>query len=88
MLNYKYNIQAPYRESEWVRVRDLFFERFLPHKDEALAIKERSPLGYMPLIAEQFWKAMGLCLHGLQNFTLWIKWGSYYHGLLVQQDQL
>ena len=84
---YKYNIQAPYRESEWVRVRDLFFECFLPQKDKALAVKERSPLGYMPLIAEQFWRATGLCLHGLPDFTLWIKRGSYYHGLLVQQDQ-
>ena len=85
---YKYNIQAPYREAEWVRVRDRFFEHFLPHKEEALAIKERSPLGFMPLIEEQFWRATGLCLHGLQNFTLWIKQGSYYHGLLVQQGQL
>ena len=42
----------------------------------------------MPLIAEQFWRATGLRLHRLQNFTLWIKRGSYYHGLLVQQDQL
>ena len=85
---YKYNIHAPYRESEWVRVKDLFFECFLPQKDEALAVKERSPLGYMPLITEQFWRDTGLRLHGLPDFTLWIKWGSYYHRLLVQQDQL
>ena len=59
---YKHNIQASYREAEWVRVRDRFFEHFLPHKEEALAIKERSPLDFMPLIEEQFWRAMGLCL--------------------------
>ena len=85
---YKYNIQAPYRKAEWVRVRDWFFEHFLPHKEEALAIKERSPLGFMPLIEEQFWRAMDLHLHRLQDFTLWIKQGSYYHGLLVQQGHL
>ena len=85
---YKYNIQAPYREAEWVRVRDRFFEHFLLHKEEALAIKERSPLGFMPLIEEQFWRATRLCLHRLQDFTLWIKQGSYYHGLLVQQGHL
>ena len=85
---YKYNIQAPYREAEWVRVRDRFFEHLLLHKEEALAIKERFPLGFMPLIKEQFWRAMGLHLHGLQDFTLWIKQGSYYHGLLVQQGHL
>ena len=85
---YKYNIQAPFRESEWVRVRELFFDHFLPQKDEVLAIKERSPLDYMPFIAEEIWRAMGLCLHKLPEFTLWIKRGSYYHGLLVKQDQL
>ena len=71
-----------------MRVKDLFFECFLPQKDEALAIKERSPLGYMPLITEQFWRDTGLRLHELPDFTLWIKRGSYYHRLLVQQDQL
>ena len=73
---YKYNIQAPYREAEWVRVRDRFFEHLLLHKEEALAIKERFPLGFMPLIKEQFWRAMGLHLHGLQDFTLWINRGA------------
>ena len=71
-----------------MRVGELFFDHFLPQKDEALAIKERSPLDYMPLIAEEFWRATGLHLHGLPEFTLWIKRGSYYHRLLVQQDQL
>ena len=85
---YKHNIQAPFRESEWMRVRELFFDHFLPQKEEALAVKERSPLDYLPLIAEKFWRATGLHLHGLPEFTLWIKRGSYYHGLLVQQDQL
>ena len=42
----------------------------------------------MPIIEEQFWRATGLRLHRLQNFTLWIKQGSYYHGLLIQQGQL
>ena len=42
----------------------------------------------MPLITEDFWRAMGLHLHGLPEFTLWIKKGSYYHGLLVEWDQL
>ena len=85
---YKYNTQAPFRESEWVRVKELFFDRFLQQKDEALAIKEGAPLDYMPLITEEFWRATGLCLHGLPEFTLWIKRGSYYHGLLVERDQL
>ena len=85
---YKLNIQASYMEAEWVRVRDRFFEHFLLHKEEALAIKERSPLDFMSLIEEQFWRATGLCLHRLQGFTLWIKQKSYYHGLVAQQGHL
>ena len=85
---YKHNLQAPFREAEWARVRDRFFEHFLPHKEEALRVKEGSPLDFMPLIEEQFWRATGLRLHGLRGFTLWIKQGSYYHGLLAQQGCL
>ena len=62
---YKHKIQAPYREAEWARVRDRFFEHFLLHKEGALSIKERSPLDFMPLMEEQFWRATGLCLHEL-----------------------
>ena len=85
---YKHNIQAPYREAEWARVRDRFFEHFLPHKEEALSVKERFPLDFMPLMEEQFWRATGLCLHGLRGFTLWIKQGSYCHRLVAQQGHL
>ena len=73
---YKHSIQAPFRE--------LFFDRFIPKKAEALAIKEESPLEYMPFIAEEFYRATGLHLHDLPEFTLWIKKGSYFHGLLVE----
>ena len=85
---YKHNLQASYKEAEWVRTRDLFFKHFLPHKEEALGIKERCPLDFMPLIEEQFWRAMGLGLHGLRDFTAWIKQGSYYHRLVAQQGHL
>ena len=85
---YKHNLQVPFREAEWARVRDRFFEHFLPHKEEALSVKEGFPLDFMPLIEEQFWRATGLHLHGLQGFTLWLKQGSYYHGLVAQQGHL
>ena len=84
---YKYNA-ASYKEAEWVRLRDKFFMHFLPHKEEALGIKERCPMDYMPYIEEQFWRATGLCLNGLRDFTTWIKLGSYYHGLVAQQGHL
>ena len=81
---YKHSVQAPFREQEWARVRELFFDCFIPKKAEALAIKEESPLEYMPFIAEEFYRATGLRLHDLPEFTLWIKKGSYFHGLLVE----
>ena len=70
---YKHSIQTPFREGEWARVRECFFDHITPRKAEAVAIKENSPLDYMPYIAEEFQKATGLCLNGLPEFTLWIK---------------
>ena len=84
---YKYNA-ASYKEAEWVRLRDKFFMHFLLHKEEALGIKERCPMDYMPYIEEQFCRATGLCINGLQDFTAWIKQESYYHGLVAQQGHL
>ena len=87
-IYYKHTVQAPFRESEWARVRELFFDRFVPKKAEALVIKEVSPLDYMPFIAKEFHRATGLHLLDLPEFTLWIKRGSYFHGLLVKRGQV
>ena len=57
-------------------------------KVEVLRIKEESPLDYMPFIAGEFHAVTGMRLHELQDFTRWIKKGSYYHGLLVYQGQI
>ena len=85
---YCYNLQAPFDEIEWIRVRELFFDRFAAKKAEALRIKEESPLDCMPFITGEFYAATGIHLHELQNFTRWIKKGSYYHGLLAHQGQI
>ena len=84
---YKYNT-ASFKEAEWVKLKEKFFMHFLSHKEEALGIKERCPMDYMVCIEEHFWMATGLCLNGLQDFTAWIKQGSYYHGLVAQQGYL
>ena len=65
---YKYNT-ASFKEAEWVRLKETFFMYFLPHKEEALGIKERCPMDYMVCIEEHFFRAMGLCLNGLRGFT-------------------
>ena len=57
-------------------------------KAEALRIKEESLLDYMPFIAGEFHTATSIRLHELQDFTRWIKRGSYYHWLLVHQGQI
>ena len=61
---YKFNA-ASFREAQWVRLRDTFFSYFLPHKEEALDIKERHLMDYMPYIKDHFWRATGLRLDGL-----------------------
>ena len=85
---YRHSIQTPYREAEWARARECFFNHLTPRKAEAVAIKEEAPLDYMAYIAEEFERATGLCLNGLPEFTLWIKRGSYFHGLLVKRGQV
>ena len=45
-------------------------------------------MDYMVCIEEHFWRAMGLRLSGLRDFTAWIKQGSYYHRLVAQQGHL
>ena len=85
---YHYNLQAPFDELEWIRVRELFFDRFAAKKAEALRIKEESPLDYMPFIAGEFYTVTGIRLHELQDFTRWIKKNSYYHGLLAHRGQI
>ena len=43
---YKYNA-ASFKEAEWARLKEKFFEYFLPHKEEALGLKERCPMDFM-----------------------------------------
>ena len=84
---YKFNV-ASFKEAEWVRLKEKFFEYFLPHKEEALGLKERCPMDFMAYIEDHFYKATGLHLEGLRSFTGWIKQGSYYHGLVARQGHL
>ena len=71
-----------------MRLKETFFEYFLPHKEEALGLKERCLMDFMAYIEENFYKATGLHLVGLRSFTGWIKQGSYYHRLVAQQGRL
>ena len=45
-------------------------------------------MDFMPYIEDHFWRATGLHLDGLQDFTAWIKQGSYYHRVVAQQGHL
>ena len=85
---YRHTIQTPYQEAEWARVRECFFDHLTPRKAEAVAIKEEAPLDYMAFIIKEFRRATGLRLNGLPEFTLWIKRGSYFHGMLVGRGQV
>ena len=77
-----------FREAEWVRVKERFFDHFLQHKVEALALKEAQLMDFMAYIQDLFYQATGLHLDGLVSFTGWIKKGSYYHGIVARQGHL
>ena len=79
---YRFSV-ASFREAEWVRVKERFFDHFLQHKEEALALKEACPMDFMAYIQDLFYQATSLHLDGLVSFTGWIKWGSYYHGIVA-----
>ena len=84
---YKYNFSS-FKELEWNKLRDKVLEHLLPCQDEWRSIKENDPLQYMPYMEEQFYVATGIRLKGLAKCTRWIKWGSYYHGVVARKGQL
>ena len=84
---YKYSVDY-FMESEWVRVKERFFDHFVQHKLEALALKEARPMDFMAYVQDLFYQATGLHLDGLVSFTGWIKKGSYYHGIVARQGRL
>ena len=84
---YRYSV-GYFTEADWVRVKKRFFDHFLQHKGEALALKEARPMDFMAYIQDLIYQATGLHLDGLTSFTGWIKWGSYYHGIVAQQGCL
>ena len=81
---YKYNVGM----SEWNKLRDKVLEHLLQCQDEWRSIKENDPLQYIPYMERQFHAATGIQLKGLSDFTGWIKWGSYYHGVVARKGQL
>ena len=84
---YKFSV-AFFREAEWARVKEWFFDHFLQYKEEALALKEAHLMDFMAYIKDHFHQATSLHLDGLGSFTSWIKRGSYYHGLVARQGHL
>ena len=79
---YRYSVNS-FRESEWSRVKERFFDHFIQFKKEALELKETHLMDFMAYIQDLFYQATGLHLDGLGSFTGWIKKGSYYHGIIA-----
>ena len=84
---YRYSVNS-FTESEWSRVKERFFDHFLQHKVEALALKEAQPMDFMAYIQDLFYQVTSLHLDGLASFMGWIKRGSYYHGIVARQGCL
>ena len=84
---YKHNV-APFKEADWAKLKDKFFQHLLQCQDEWRSIKENHPLQYMPYMEKHFHAATGVKLKELGDFTGWIKHGSYYHALVARKGQL
>ena len=84
---YRFSITS-FRELEWSRVKEWFFDHFLQFKKEALELKEACLMDFMAYIQDLFYQATGLHMDGLGSFTGWIKKGSYYHGIVARQGRL
>ena len=84
---YKHNF-ASFKEAEWAKLKDKFFEHLIQRQDEWRSIKENHPLQYMPYMEKHFHATTGIKLKGLSDFTGWIKRGSYYHAVVARKGQL
>ena len=51
-------------------------------------LKEEDPLRLMPYLASVFERQTGLALPALAKYTKWIKAGSFYHGIIREQEEL
>ena len=72
---------------EWKKLKTKFFEYLGQRQEEWRTIKEK-PLQYMPYMESCFQALTGIRLKGLNQFTGWIKPGSYYHGVVARKGQL
>ena len=78
---YKSNFGS-FKEAEWNKLRDKVLAHLLQCLDECVgALRKMTPSSICPL-----WR--GSSMHELGDFTGWIKWGSYYHGLVARKFQL
>ena len=84
---YKHNFTS-FKEAEWAKLKDKFFEHLIQRQDEWRSIKENHPLQYMPYMEKHFHAATGIKLKGLSDFTGWIKHGSDYHAVVARKGQL
>ena len=84
---YKHHF-ASFKEAEWTKLKDKFFQHLGQHQDEWKSIKENHPLKYMPYMEKHYHTTTSIKLKGLSDFTGWIKCGSYYHAVVARKGQL
>ena len=75
-------------DADWEKLRVKFLNHLGQCQDKWKTIKEEAPLEYMPYMECQFLSLTGIRLQGLSQFTVWIKLGSYYHGVVAKKGQL
>ena len=84
---YKHTFTS-FKEAEWAKLKDKFFEHLIQCQDEWRSIKENHPIQYMPYMEKHFHATTSIKLKGLSDFMGLIKRGSYYHALVARKGQL
>ena len=79
-----YRLNYPHAESCWPSLKARFYDFLIHHHSEWKAIRENTPLDYLPYMEAKFQEVTGLKLVGLGSYTGWIQPGTYYHWVVAK----
>ena len=88
---FRYFLRGHYPHMPLAQLRQIYEPvlRYLGTRWEFWArLKQEDPLQLMPYLAAVFKRQTTLALPALAKYKKWIKVGSYYHGIILQREEL
>ena len=67
-----YRLCYPQAENHWPGLKARFYDFLVHHHQEWKAIREKTPLDYLPYMEAKFEEVTGLKLTDLGSYTRWI----------------